>query len=181
MVVRGANYPRKPNEFYATPIETTQVLLDVVWFTPTVCDPACGDGAIVSALLKNGYMAVGTDLTVGADFLTEPYDWPYHDIVTNPPFGKGGRLAAQFIERAIEVTAQHQRKFAMLLPIDFDSGSTRARLFDHPAFAMKIVLRNRIRWFNGVSGASNHCWCVWDWAHKGPPIIKYGKQEYPNG
>jgi hypothetical protein len=178
MVVRGAKYARKENEFYATPPETTQVLLDAMWFSPFVCDPAQGDGAIIRVLEQNGYRTHGSDLNEGYDFIADEFKWRGDDIITNPPFGIGGKTAALFIERAIEITAHYQGKVAMLLPIDYDSGVTRAHLFDHKSFAMKIVLRNRIRWFNGVSGASNHCWCIWDHKHKGPPIIRYGIQEY---
>jgi hypothetical protein len=65
----------------------------------------------------------------------------------------------------------------MLLPIDFDSGKTRRHVFQHPAFALKLVLLDRIKWFDGQSGSTNHCWCVWDWKHKGPPVIKYARIE----
>jgi hypothetical protein len=181
MVVRGANYPRKPNEFYATPPETTRVMLTTVQFLPSgVCDPAQGDGAIRAVLREYGYVNKGGDIIAdGYDFLTDKFRWPGCDIVTNPPFGPGGRTACLFIRRALQVTQQHRGKFAMLLPVDFDSGSTRVELFrDCPAFALKLVLLNRIRWFNGQSGSTNHAWFVWSWHHTGAPRIKYKAQEY---
>jgi hypothetical protein len=66
----------------------------------------------------------------------------------------------------------------MLLLIDFGSAKTRADIFDHPAFAKKVVLRDRIRWFEGSTGAPsfNHCWMIWDWRHQGPPTIAYACQ-----
>lgn len=179
MVVRGANYPRKKDEFYATPPETTRVLLDMIKFSKRVCDPACGDGAIQAVLKEYGYTVSGKDLLQGYNFLTDRFLWPGRDIVTNPPFGIGGRTAAEFVAHALEITKPWRGKVAMLLPVDFDSGKTRLRLFEHSAFARKIILVNRIRWFNGKSGSINHCWCVWDHRHVGLPRLRYGLQKYP--
>ena len=180
MVVRGAKYPRKENEFYATPIETTRVLLDKVRFGPHVVDPACGDGAIIKVLKTYGYKAVGDDITTGFDFLTSPWRWPRHDLIMNPPFGIGGKTAMAFINRALTITAGCNDKFAVLLPVDFDSGITRRFLFgDCPAFALKLTLLNRIRWFNGQAGSLNHAWFIYDWKHIGAPTIAYAAQRYP--
>jgi hypothetical protein len=179
MVVRGAKYPRKENEFYSTPPETTRVLLDLVDFDLCVCDPASGSGAIMGVLKEYRYIAEGADLGGGYDFLKDQFRWSGHNIVTNPPFGIGGRTALEFIERALAITRPYQGKVAMLLSVDFDSGATRSHVFgDCPVFALKIVLLNRIRWFNGVSGSTNHAWFVWDWAHKGSPQLRYAKQNY---
>jgi hypothetical protein len=181
MVVRGANYPRKPDEFYETPAETTRVLLDKIKFHTRVTDPACGNDAILRVLNEYKYDAVGSDLTKGYDFLADRFLWRNRDIVTNPPFGPGGRTAARFITRALDVTQLWDGKIAMLLPVDFDSGGTRYLLFgDCRFFAGKIVLTNRIRWFNGKSGSTNHAWFIWDRTHKGLPWLKYAAQKYPS-
>ena len=180
MVVRGATYERRPLDFYQTPGETTRVLFNFARFGERVVDPCCGDGAILKTLKEQGYKkATGDDLIQGYDFLLHPWRWAGADIVTNPPFGPGGRTAVKFIERALEVTTLHQGKVALLLPVDFDSGKTRTHVFrDCPQFSLKIVLLNRIRWFNGISGASNHCWSLWDHRHKGPPVIAYAVQDF---
>ena len=180
MTIRGANYPRKPNDFYSTPAETTQALLSAVRFNSRVCDPACGKNAILDVLKANGYVVCGNDLSKGYDFLTHRFLCPKHDIVTNPPFGIGGRIAAQFIARALEVTKPWRGKVAMLLPVDYDSGKTRLPLFgDCQAFALKLVLVNRIRWFNGQSGSINHAWFVWQHGYAGSARLRYTMQKYP--
>jgi hypothetical protein len=96
-------------------------------------------------------------------------------VVTNPPFGVGGKLAVKFIKHALELTPV----VAMLARIDFDSGKTRTDLFrDCPTFAHKIVLLDRIVWFAraGAPGPSeNHCWLIWDRRHYGPPTIGYAR------
>ena len=96
-------------------------------------------------------------------------------IVTNPPYGIGGRLASQFIAHAIELVPL----VAMLLRIDFDGGKTRTHLFrDCPVFAQKIVLLDRIMWFPGDVGPStNHAWFIWNERHRGPATIGYGGED----
>jgi hypothetical protein len=177
VVVRGAKYPRRPNEFYATPPETTRALLDNVNFGSTVVDPCCGNNAIIDVLDAYGYCTIGTDVNLdGRDFLHDDYPWPEHDVVTNPPFGIGGRTAVRFIERALEVCSG---RIAMLLPVDFDSGITRRHLFgDCPSFTVKLVLLNRIRWFNGQSGSTNHAWFIWAKQNVGVPVLTYAIQSY---
>jgi hypothetical protein len=182
MVLRGAAYPRSKNEFYETPAETTMALLKKIKFNYKVCDPACGRGAIHKALVQEGYTIFGDDISRGYDFITKPFpqSWYGCDIVTNPPFGPGGRTAVQFIERALEVTALWNGKVAMLLQADFDSAKTRQHIFRNcTAFAVKVVLLNRIRWFDNTSGSVNHCWFVWDHKNIWSPHLQYVEQVYP--
>lgn len=182
MVVRGANYPRHKNDFYETPPETTRALLDAIGFRDCVCDPAAGRGAILKVLEEYDYTALGDDIDRGYDFLTKPFPrrWKNSDIVTNPPFGVGGRLAVKFIVRALEVTLPWHGRVAMLLPVDFDSAKTRRHLFaDCRAFQLKLVLLNRIRWFNDQSGSVNHAWYIWNHTNKDGQRIDYAEQVYP--
>jgi hypothetical protein len=85
-------------------------------------------------------------------------------------------MACRFIAHALELVPV----VAMLLRIDFDSGKTRAGLFrDCAAFAQKIVLLDRIVWFEreGAPGPSeNHCWMIWNRRHRGPPTISYARR-----
>src|SRR5262249_50437298 len=62
-------------------------------------------------------------------------------------------------------------RVAMLLRNDFDSVLTRQHLFRfNPYFSTKIVLLNRIKWFDGPSSPSdNHSWFIWDHTHAGDP------------
>ena len=177
MSQRNSGYARQAGEHYSTPAWPVQALAPFLYTHGArhVWEPAAGDGAMVRALCAEGFLATGTT----ANFLAT-YKAP-HDvdaIVTNPPFGSGGRLAVRFIERAITLAPI----VAMLLRVDFDSGRTRVHLFrDHPHFAQKIVLLRRIVWFKREGGAEpseNHAWFIWDKRHHGPPTIAYaGKGE----
>jgi hypothetical protein len=171
MSQRHSEYPRRPNDDYATPPWVAQVIAPCLrQHAMRLWDPACGAGQLVQALRAEGFQVVGTD----DDFLARtalPHD-RVDGIVTNPPYGIGGRLACQFIAHAIQLAPLT----AMLLRIDFDSGKTRTPLFrDCPTFAQKVVLLDRIMWFPGDVGPStNHTWFIWDKRHHGSATISYG-------
>src|SRR5262249_23010842 len=129
-----------------------------------------GNGAMVAGLHTIGVDAIGSK----KDFLTlTSAEVPFGAaIVCNPPYGRGGRMARTFIEHALRLEAP---LVAMLLRNDFDSGRTRQHLFRRcPTFAFKLVLLNRIKWFEGPSEPSdNHAFFVWRRDHNGPPTIRY--------
>jgi hypothetical protein len=87
-----------------------------------------------------------------------------------------GELACAFVRHAL---ASSVGLVAMLLKVDFDSAKTRIGLFrDNPRFAGKVVLLNRIVWFEpeGAAGPSeNHAWFVWRsvGAPQSEPWIRY--------
>jgi hypothetical protein len=174
---RNSGYARQPNETYETPPWVVRVLLP---FLPRrncafVWDPAGPGTQITDTLTAAGY---NTALT-SDDFMAKtecPHD-RVNVIVCNPPWGAGGRLACQFIKHALALVPL----VAMLLRIDFDSGRTRVHLFrDHEYFAGKVVLLNRVVWFEreGAPGPSeNHSWFIWDRRHHGPPTIRYATKQ----
>jgi hypothetical protein len=176
-----SGYERISHDFYATPDWCTKVLLNHVDFSPTVWEPACGDGAISRVLEAYGHQVINTDIVdrgIGAtviDFLS--HDWsksfPMHDnsadIVTNPPYGT---LADDFVRGALKLTG---RRVAMLMRNEWDCAASSMPLVNHPAFAMKIVLTTRPRWIEGTttSPRHNYAWYVWDLKNTGGPVIRY--------
>lgn len=182
MVERGATYERAPNDWYVTPREPIASLLDTIQFPINyLCDPCCGNGAMLEVFQQFGYKSFGFDIAPWGDhpkqdFLTyTPWETKF-DIVTNPPYGLKGLLAVAFIARALMVTHAWRGRVAMLLPLDFDCAKTRQHWFgDNPAFQYKIVLLDRIKWFNNQAGSTNHAWFVWNWNYDSfdEPTIKY--------
>jgi hypothetical protein len=187
---------RVERDLYPTPPWVVSALAEHVDLRGlTVHEPACGDRRMAEALLLAGCARVYTSDIVdyGAgqnevlDFLSAQMpnlEQPPDAIITNPPFGQGGRLATAFIEvglRRLPVGAT----LALLLPCDFDSAKTRARYFgDCPEFVGKIVLRKRIVWFqrdDGICEApkENHAWFLWQRSllrTHCPPIILYAPE-----
>jgi hypothetical protein len=177
MSQRVSGYQRQLDDVYETPSWVTQVVAPyLAKFCLRPWDPANGPRSkIAQALREYGFNEV---VATNDDFLTRkalPHD-RVDGICTNPPFGYGGRLACQFIAHSLDLVPV----VAMLLRIDFDSGKTRVNLFrDCPDFDRKIVLLDRIVWFEreGAKGPSeNHCWCLWNKRHRGPPTINYARR-----
>jgi len=169
---RASGYMRKPDEGYDTVAWPVVALLahlgggiGCAW------DPCRGAGQLVETLRAHGADAVGTD---GDFFTITALPAGVSAIITNPPYGenKRGEQAVAFIEHALALGVP---RVAMLLRVDFDSAITRQHLFRCcSAFAGKLVLLNRIKWFDGPSSPSdNHAWFIWNRAHVGPPTIRY--------
>jgi hypothetical protein len=174
MSQRASGYARRANEDYPTPAWVVgAIAVYLLKRGLRIWEPAAGHGALAAALIAEGFQVVAT---TDDFFLRTRAPHPHIEaIVTNPPYGVDRRnaQACDFIRHALSFSAV--RKVAMLLRVDFDSAKTRADLFrDCPVFAGKIVLLDRIKWFEGPSSPSdNHAWFVWDRGHHGRPWIAY--------
>jgi hypothetical protein len=168
------DYPRQADEDYATPDWVGGVI--AVWLKEQgvreIWEPAPGAGVLASSLLGRGF-EVHAPIW---DFLAAT-TWPSwcDALVTNPPYGRRGELAEAFIRHAVALKPPIA---AFLLRADFDSAKTRRDIFEKcPSFAGKIVLLNRIVWFEREGAAApseNHAWFVWSRSHSGRPWIAYG-------
>ena len=173
MSQRISGYARIPDEHYETVAWPILALLATRRHAPVgrIWDPCRGSGQLVATLRAHGFDAIGTS----ADFFTiTTVPAGVSDLITNPPYGSSrrGELAVRFIEHALALGVP---RIAMLLRVDFDSAITRQHLFRHcKYFAGKVVLLNRIKWFDGPSSPSdNHAWLMWSCGHVGPPTITY--------
>lgn len=180
MTVVASGYAEQPNHLYETDYWATQALINrfpvvgmIVW------EPAAGNHKLADMLRVNGATVITSDIATynrqhdfcPVDFLAGHVSPPliYFDaIITNPPFGPRGKLAADFCRRALELCPG---TVAMLCTAKFDAGSTRTDLFrDNPRFCAKITLLDRIRWFDGPDsedGTEDHAWYVWNTADSG--------------
>jgi hypothetical protein len=176
------DYPRQADEEYNTPAWVAGVI--ALWLKDQgvrhIWEPAAGNGRFAQVLRAHQFSVseTGYDAPKEISFfhLTELGDC--EAIVTNPPYGKRGELADAFIRHALELKPLIA---AFLLRVDHDSGKTRRDMFrDCPTFAGKIVLLDRIVWFDkpGAKPSENHAWFIWDRAHQmqRPWIAYEGKQ-----
>lgn len=199
----ASGYERRDREHYPTPPwPVIRGLAPLVKIKGAVCwECACGDGAMVRALLDAGAKKVhATDVLPENydkqgglfddkplpkpgefDFLSDTKRIPPRTavIITNPPYGERGALAVKFAERGLWHVRNNRVALALLLSVDFDSARTRKHLFgDCPEFDAKIVLTERINWFQpepGKGGSTeNHAWYVWAPTHvRRHPVLLY--------
>ena len=175
MSQRHSGFQRQADDVYETPPWVTHILVPYLKDCRHIWDPANGPASrIAQSLRQKGFNITATnDNFIAKTVLPRA---SIDAIVTNPPYGRNGRLACAFIAHALELAPL----VAMLLRVDFDSGKTRTPLFrDCATFAGKIVLLDRIAWFERPGSAEpsdNHAWHLWDKRHSGPPTIRYARR-----
>ncbi len=180
MSQRDSGYVRKERDLYETPEWVTEVISSHAGATGDgpIWEPACGSGKM-ARVLRRYFDVFESDIESGTDFLqtrTAPHTGMKR-IITNPPY----ELATEFCEHALRLMEPSNGRVAMLLRTDFDHAKSRSHLFGNcPAFYKKVVLTNRIVWFEPEPGSKrkspsfNHAWFIWDWTHEGAPTLAYG-------
>jgi hypothetical protein len=178
MAQRVSGYDRVADDRYETPPEITATIVPYLRkLAKYVWEPAHSPKDKLGNVLREaGFNVTSTN----GDFLKLGAlpDERIQALVTNPPYGKQGKLAEAFIRHALDLEVPH---VAMLLPVDFDSALTRTPLFDRESyFAGKIVLLRRIKWFPGSAGPStNHAWFLWRNCAPVMPTISYATPAKP--
>ena len=172
----NVNDDREKDDFYPTPSEATQALLDRVKFTGNILEPACGDGAMSKVMIANGYEVHSSDLfdrgygKTGVNFLetTEKYD----NIITNPPF----KLATEFTVHSLQLARQ---KVVMLSKITYLEGIKRKKLiFDQKKLQTVLIFTKRVAFkkpgTNSLAGGlMAFGWFVYDVNYSGQPTIEW--------
>jgi hypothetical protein len=165
---------RKKSDFYETPYSITRHLLNVEDFDYklTICEPACGDGAIVKVLQEKTNNVVFYDIE--KNFLTEIEQYDY--IITNPPFS----ISYEFIQKAKIVA---KKKFAFLLPLSYLHGKKRYDDIysdkDYPlkkvyVFTRYPMLGEKLREDGKYNtGMMVYAWFIFEKGYDGPSIIDW--------
>lgn len=180
---------RVDKDFYATPFEATEAILNKVKLHGSILEPACGEGHI-SKVLKLYYpnnVVISTDIVQrkdkfncdvvgGIDFLTYDFGRKFDNIITNPPFN----LAQEFIERALELSND---KVIMFAKIQLLEGNKRKKMFESSPLKYVYVFTKRVNPLrngeeldeNGKPWSSTMCfaWFVFEHNYKGEPIIRW--------
>jgi hypothetical protein len=106
--VRDRKRANTPDNFQ-TPVEALTPLWPYLRPEWMIWEPACGKGNLTRAFWEEGRPCVGTDITHGKDFLSDPHPPQFDCIVTNPPYS----IKDQFLARCYEFG----KPFALLMPI----------------------------------------------------------------
>jgi len=185
--------PRKMAEEYQTPVPCALNLLAKLKLSGTIFEPFAGGGNICKAAAQMGNPTVAYDirdygwpLDRVADFYElEEDDFPEFDhIVTNPPYGKMNMMIKPVIEKLLWIRSLKAPKgvLAMLLPADYDNGSTRTGVIgENPYYRGQIKVCDRIIWIEGTNqgGTANFNWYIWgpygySWETSRPlPVVDY--------
>lgn len=157
---------RSPMDFYGTPAEATQALVDFLKSTypaikiKTIWEPCCGEGHMSKVLIKNDYDVYSSDVrstgygTPHTDFLTSAYK-KVDAIITNPPFNDAHRMILKAVAEANVV--------CMLLKSQYWHASGRYKLFKAHTPAYVCPLTWRPDFTKGGQGAPvmDVSWNIW--------------------
>ena len=170
----NASGKRKKSDFYETPYSITRHLLNAEDFdyNLTICEPACGDGAIVKVLQEKTHNVVFYDIE--KNFLTETEQYDY--IITNPPFS----IAYEFIQKAKNVA---KKKFAFLLPLSYLHGKKRYDdIYSDKEYPLKKVyvftrypmLGEKLREDGKYNtGMMVYAWFIFEKDYTGPSVVDW--------
>ena len=175
-VGHNANNDREENDFYPTPDNATQSLLDRQKFDGNIWECACGNGAMSKLMINNGYDVYSSDLIdrgygeTEIDFLqsTKQVD----NIVTNPPFN----LATEFTTHAFTLA---RKKVVMLSKISYLEGiKRREQIFNKKKLEKVLIFSRRVPFKKESSnklagGLMAFGWFIYDVNYNGLPTIDW--------
>ena len=172
----NATGKRKKSDFYETPYTLTRKFLDVEDFDKSlsVCEPACGGGAITRVLKEYWEDDKVTAYDKETNFLWETGEYEY--VITNPPFS----IAFEFIQRAKLVA---KSKFAFLLPLSYLHGKKRFdEIYSDRSYGLeKVYVFTRYPMLGEAlredgkynTGMMVYAWYVWTNGYSGLPTIDW--------
>ena len=119
-------------EFYTRKEDAERLYAEVINRYGTDFDffiePSCGMGAFLNLMPEN---KIGIDIIFGTDFFTWEFPKGRNIVIGNPPFGRKGKLAMQFLNRC----STHCEVVAMILPSIFSKYTFINRV--HPMMHLK--------------------------------------------
>jgi len=119
-------------EFYTRKEDAKRLYAEVINRYGTDFDffiePSCGMGAFLNLMPEN---KIGIDIIFGTDFFTWQFPKGRNIVIGNPPFGRKGKLAMQFLNRC----SKHCEVVAMILPSIFSKYTFINRV--HPMMHLK--------------------------------------------
>ena len=172
----NATGKRKKSDFYETPYTLTRKFLDVEYFNKnsTVCEPACGGGAISKVLNEYWEDDKITAYDKETNFLWDFDEYNY--IITNPPFS----LAFEFIQKAKQLA---KSKFALLLPLSYLHGKKRFdEIYSDREYGLeKVYVFTRYPMLGETlredgkynTGMMVYAWYVWTNGYSGQPTLDW--------
>ncbi len=187
MAQRHSEYGRLADDRYQTPSWVTGVLLNRVRFDRPmrILEPCAGDGLMVAVLRDAGHFVFASDIEPDlpgldrvADFLdADLSDCGCDTLITNPPYN----LITEMVRHALSLP--YLKTIAILGGSGFDYAKLRADLFCHSRFRTKLLLQQRIVWFEGAQKgrpSTNHAWYIWGSPTNYPAELRYQVEPLPS-
>ena len=167
---------RSAYDFYATPIECIEKLLDNFIIEKTninILEPAAGNGNIIKVLKDKGTKGNITaieirgeeynnliklaDKVIIDDFLQWNTNKNFDLIIGNPPFS----LAREFLEKCFEISNE-KTIIVMLLRTSFLESKSRYDFWQKHPLSGLYVLSKRPSFTGKGTDATSYAWFIWN-------------------
>ena len=168
---KRSDFERKPRDFYPTPMEAVEPLLEHLSKDFLFAEPCAGNGALIGHLETKGVCMWASDIEpqavgihecdysdVGFDELIES-----NYVITNPPWDR------KILHPMIEYFVPRIRTWLLF---DADWMHTKQSV-PYMNMCSKIVSVGRIKWFGNMTGKDNCAWYLFD--RKVNNTIFYGR------
>lgn len=171
---RGAE--RKPYDFYATPLDVVENLLnniDLSTYGNKVLEPSAGNGNI-SKIIKEKYpekeltsmeireeeynnLIQISDKVIIGNFLEDKINYKYNIIIGNPPYS----LAKEFVEKCID-SLNDDGVLIFLLRTAFLESKSRYEFWQKNPLSRLYTLSKRPSFTGKGTDATSYSWFIWD-------------------
>lgn len=167
------NNNRSSGDFYSTPEQCTEDLLERETFDGPIWECACGEGAISKVLKKHNYSVYSSDIEdrgygdVHINFLEQTT--PFPNIFTNPPF----KLGTDF---AIHALSLAEKKVVIFNKLTFLEGIRRKLIFEQGHLKNIYVYSKRVNLKKNqkeTGGMMAFAWFVFDKTYQGKPTLDW--------
>jgi hypothetical protein len=176
---------RQVHDYYSTPPQATELLLELETFNLNILEPCCGGGHVSEVLKQHGHNVDSYDLidrgyegTQVQDFLNlidTTLVQKNQDVITNPPYS----MCNEFIERSLDLI-ENGNKVVMFMGLNFVEGKKRKEFLKK--FPIKIIHVSSSRLNCAKNGdfekyktnsARCYAWFIWEKGWKGETILKW--------
>ncbi len=171
---------REVNDYYATPPNAVEMLLQLESFQDTILEPFCGERHISNVLESHGYNTITTDLIDRGNEVKSYTSYTKEDlrgldIISNPPYKCAGNIVKFFLDRM-----EDNSRLALYLKVQFLESQARRELFKMYPPRYVYVSSSRLGCAkngdfkkSGTAGAVCYCWYIWDKGFQGEPQIRW--------
>ena len=171
MMGKRSDFERKPRDFYPTPMEAVEPLLEHLPEDFLFAEPCAGNGALIEHLETKGICMWASDIEPQAEGIFK-YDYSSvgfielaesEYVITNPPWDR------KIVHPMIEYFAPRIQTWLLF---DADWMQTKQSV-PYMKMCSKIVSVGRIKWFGNMTGKDNCAWYLFD--RKVNNTIFYGR------
>jgi hypothetical protein len=175
ITVFGGRKNKPEYDFYETPEQAVNKILDVQKLRGDVLEPCAGNGNISNVVNKRYKKPFTVEINknlkadVHVDFLQWKTKKRFDTVIMNPPFSLNNN--GEFLLKSKSLLRPNGL-IIMLVQIQWLGSKKRQILFKNVMYPTKCFLLHERLNFNGKTGIY-YCWLVWDFSRREQTVLKW--------